>query len=45
MSYNFQGINHKVTPVWGDFMFSFRFRRIRRRRRNKFCLSRQNRLS
>ena len=30
-------------PVWGDFMFSVRFRRVRRR--NNFCLSRQNRLS
>ena len=39
----------KVTPVWGDFMFSVRFRRRvrvrRRRRRNDFCFSRQNRFS
>ena len=39
---------HEVTPVWGDFMFSVRFRhrvrvRVRRRRRrNDFCFSRQN---
>ena len=33
-----------VTPVWGDFMFSVRFRRNVRCRKN-FCLSRQNRLS
>ena len=32
-----------VTPVWGDFMFSVRFRRVRRG--NNFCLSGQNRLS
>ena len=43
---------YQVTPVWGDFMFSVRFRRRvrvrvrrRRRRRNDFCFSRQNRLS
>ena len=30
-------------PVWDGFMFSVRFRR--RRRRNDFCFSRQNRLS
>ena len=36
-----------VTPVWGDSMFSIRFHRVRRRvrRRNNFCLSRQNRFS
>ena len=40
-------IYNQVTPVWGDFMFSVRFRRRRRhrRRRNDFCFSRQNRLS
>ena len=39
---------HKVTPVWGDFMFSVRFRRRVRRRLRRlqdFCFSRQNRLS
>ena len=41
-------LRNKVTPVWGDFMFSVRFRRrvrVRRRRRNDFCFSRQNHLS
>ena len=42
-------IIYQVTPVWGDFMFSVRFRRrvrVRvRRRRNDFCFSRQNGLS
>ena len=38
---------HLVTPVWGDFMFSVRFRRLHVRhvrRRKNFSLSRQNRL-
>ena len=34
-----------VTPVWGDFMFSVRFRRVRVRRRNNFCLLCENPLS
>ena len=39
------GIN-LVTPVWGDFMFSVHFRRVRCvRRHNDFWLSRLNRLS
>ena len=38
-----QQSNYSVTPVWGDFMFSVRFRR--RRRRKDFCFSRQNRLN
>ena len=39
--------HNKVTPVWGDFMFSVRFRRVRVhvRRRKNFSLSRQNRSS
>ena len=31
--------------VWGAFMFSVRFRRVRVRRPKNFSLSRQNRLS
>ena len=43
--------NDEVSPVWADFMFSVRFCRVRRvrrvrvRRRNNFCFSRQNRSS
>ena len=33
-------------PIWGDFMFSVRFRRRARIcRRNDFCFSRQHRFS
>ena len=32
--------NNQVTPIWVDFMFSVRFRRLRRHR-NEFCFSRQ----
>ena len=35
---------HKITPDWGDFMFSVRFRR-RVHVRNDFCFSRRNRSS
>ena len=36
----------QVAPVWGDFMFSVRFRCcVRVRRRKDFCFSSQNHLS
>ena len=40
-----QRASNKVTPVWGDFMFSVCFRRVRVRRRTNFSLSRQPCLS